>query len=190
MTSKSNKLASVGLLGKKRGMTRIFAEDGASLPVTVIEVTPNRICQLKSVKTDGYNAVRVVAGEKKQSHFNKPEAGLFAKTGVASGARLVEFRICEGDTFQAGDELTVALFEAGQSVDVSGISKGKGFQGTVKRWNFSTQDASHGNSLSHRVPGSTGMCQSPGRVFKGKKNARPHWWLPCDCAIFRDCAGG
>lgn len=165
------KRPSIGLLGKKRGMTRIFTEDGASLPVTVVEVDPNRISQLKTVEKDGYNAIQITAGSKKASRINKPRAGLFAKAGVDAGDRLLEFRTSGEEAYSVGDQLTVELFAAGQSVDVSGTSKGKGFQGTVKRWNFRTQDATHGNSLAHRAPGSTGMCQTPGRVFKGKKMA-------------------
>ena len=170
--SKQSKKSYLGLVGKKCGMTRIFTEDGVSLPVTVIEATPNRVCQLKTVETDGYNAVQITYGSVKPSRVNKPKAGLFAKAGVESGVKLREFRTFEENhDLKKGDNLTVDLFKAGQKVDVTGVSKGKGFQGTVKRWNFRTQDATHGNSLSHRAPGSTGMCQTPGRVFKGKKMA-------------------
>jgi len=170
MTNKSKRSA-VGLLGKKRGMTRIFTEEGASLPITVIEIDPNRIAQLKTVEKDGYSAIQVTAGSKKASRVNKPQAGQFAKAGVEAGYRFLEFRTTGEEEYKVGDSLTVELFSAGQSVDVSGTSKGKGFQGTVKRWNFRTQDTTHGNSLAHRAPGSTGMCQTPGRVFKGKKMA-------------------
>ena len=161
----------LGLVGKKAGMTRVFTEDGASVPVTVIEVTPNRVSQIKTTETDGYNAVQVTAGEKKASRVSKAAAGHFAKANVAAGDSLLEFRTDEIAELNVGDELTVERFEAGQIVDVTGQSKGKGFQGGVKRWNFSTQDATHGNSLSHRAPGSIGQCQTPGRVWKGKKMA-------------------
>lgn len=161
----------LGLVGKKAGMTRVFTEDGASVPVTVIEVTPNRVSQIKTTETDGYNAVQVTAGEKKASRVSKAAAGHFAKANVAAGDSLLEFRTDEVAELNVGDELTVERFEAGQIVDVTGQSKGKGFQGGVKRWNFRTQDATHGNSVSHRVLGSTGQNQTPGRVFKGKKMA-------------------
>ncbi|GAA0575770.1 50S ribosomal protein L3 [Halomonas salifodinae] len=162
----------IGLLGKKAGMTRVFTEDGASVPVTVIEVEPNRVTRVKSVDADGYAAVQVTTGSRKAKHLTKAQAGQFAKAGVEAGRTLMEFRLAEGDeTPEVGGELTVSLFEAGQKIDVTGTSKGKGFQGAVKRWNFRTQDNSHGNSLSHRAPGSIGMCQTPGRVFKGKKMA-------------------
>jgi len=161
----------LGLVGKKAGMTRVFTEEGASVPVTVIEITPNRVTQVKTVETDGYNALQVTAGEKKASRVSKAEAGHFAKASVTAGNTLVEFRADEASEFNVGDELSVERFEAGQIVDVTGTSKGKGFQGGVKRWNFSMQDATHGNSLSHRAPGSIGQCQTPGRVWKGKKMA-------------------
>ncbi|GKW49436.1 50S ribosomal protein L3 [Halomonas sp. NCCP-2165] len=162
----------IGLLGKKAGMTRVFTEDGASVPVTVIEVEPNRVTRVKSVEADGYAAVQVTTGSRKAKHLTKAQAGQFAKAGVEAGRTLMEFRLAEGDEApEVGGELTVSLFEAGQKIDVTGTSKGKGFQGAVKRWNFRTQDNSHGNSLSHRAPGSIGMCQTPGRVFKGKKMA-------------------
>lgn len=162
----------LGLIGRKVGMTRIFTEDGVSIPVTVIEATPNRVTQVKSEATDGYNALQVTAGEKKASRVNKPEAGHFAKAGVEAGRGLWEFRLSgdEGD-FEVGNEITVEVFNDVKKVDVTGTSKGKGFQGGVKRWNFSMQDATHGNSLSHRAPGSIGQNQSPGKVFKGKKMA-------------------
>jgi len=153
-------------------MTRVFTEDGASVPVTVIEVEPNRVTRVKSVESDGYAAVQVTTGSRKAKHLSKAQAGQFAKAGVEAGRSLMEFRLTEGvDALEVGGELTVSLFEAGQMVDVTGTSKGKGFQGAVKRWNFRTQDNTHGNSLSHRAPGSIGMCQTPGRVFKGKKMA-------------------
>ncbi|MBB3331894.1 large subunit ribosomal protein L3 [Halomonas campaniensis] len=153
-------------------MTRVFTEDGASVPVTVIEVEPNRVTRVKSVESDGYAAVQVTTGSRKAKHLSKAQAGQFAKAGIEAGRSLMEFRLAEGDEApEVGGELTVSLFEAGQMIDVTGTSKGKGFQGAVKRWNFRTQDNSHGNSLSHRAPGSIGMCQTPGRVFKGKKMA-------------------
>lgn len=162
----------IGLVGRKAGMTRVFTEEGASVPVTVIEVAPNRVTSVKSVESDGYAAIQVTAGSRKAKHLTKAQAGLYAKAGVEAGRSLMEFRLTEGDEApEVGGELTVSLFEAGQKVDVTGTSKGKGFQGAVKRWNFRTQDATHGNSLSHRAPGSIGMCQTPGRVFKGKKMA-------------------
>lgn len=162
----------IGLVGKKSGMTRVFTEDGVSVPVTVIEVSPNRVTQVRTLEKDGYAAIQVTSGERKAKHLTKAEAGHFAKAGVAAGNGLVEFRLAEGDESpEVGGELNVSLFEAGQKIDVTGTSKGKGFQGAVKRWNFRTQDASHGNSLSHRAPGSIGQCQTPGRVFKGKKMA-------------------
>ncbi|MDN3521573.1 50S ribosomal protein L3 [Halomonas ramblicola] len=162
----------IGLVGKKAGMTRVFTEDGASVPVTVIEVEPNRVTRVKSVESDGYAAVQVTTGSRKAKHLAKAQAGQFAKAGVEAGRSLMEFRLAEGDEApEVGGELTVSLFEAGQLIDVTGTSKGKGFQGAVKRWNFRTQDNSHGNSLAHRAPGSIGMCQTPGRVFKGKKMA-------------------
>lgn len=161
----------IGLVGRKVGMTRIFTEDGVSIPVTVIEVEANRVTQVKSVETDGYNAIQVTTGAKKVSRVTKPEAGHFAKAGVEAGRGLWEFRLNDGDTFTVGSELKVDIFSEVKLVDVTGTSKGKGFAGTVKRWNFRTQDMTHGNSLSHRVPGSIGQNQTPGRVFKGKKMA-------------------
>ena len=161
----------IGLVGKKCGMTRIFTEDGASVPVTVVEVDPNRVTQVKTLDVDGYNAIQVTTGAKKSSRIIKPEAGHFAKAKVEAGRGLWEFRTEEGISFELGQLIGVDLFEQGQKVDVTGQSKGKGFQGGVKRWNFHMQDATHGNSLSHRAPGSIGQCQTPGRVFKGKKMA-------------------
>lgn len=162
----------IGIVGRKSGMTRIFTEDGASVPVTVIEVTPNRVTQVKSVEVDGYASVQVTAGERKTSRVSKPQAGHFSKANTMAGAALWELRSDDSDeTFEVGAEITVSRFEAGQVVDVTGTSKGKGFQGGIKRWNFSMQDATHGNSLSHRAPGSIGQCQTPGRVWKGKKMA-------------------
>lgn len=159
----------LGLVGRKAGMTRIFTEEGVSVPVTVIEITPNRVAQIKTTETDGYNAVQVTAGAKKASRVTKAQAGHFAKANVEAGNSLLEFRTDEVSEFNVGDELTVERFIAGQIVDVTGTSKGKGFQGGIKRWNFHMQDATHGNSLSHRSNGSIGQCQTPGRVWKGKK---------------------
>lgn len=161
----------IGLVGKKMGMTRIFTEDGVSIPVTVIEIEANRVTQVKSLETDGYRAVQVTTGAKKANRVTKPEAGHFAKAGVEAGRGLWEFRLAEGQEFTAGQEISVEIFADVKKVDVTGTSKGKGFAGTVKRWNFRTQDATHGNSLSHRVPGSIGQNQTPGKVFKGKKMA-------------------
>jgi large subunit ribosomal protein L3 len=162
----------IGLVGRKSGMTRVFTEDGSSIPVTVIEVEPNRVTQVKDADSDGYRAIQVTAGARRANRISKSEAGHFAKAGVEAGRGLWEFRLGEDDdTPEVGAEFTVETFEAGQKVDVAGKSKGKGFQGAVKRWNFSTQDATHGNSLAHRAPGSIGQCQTPGRVFKGKKMA-------------------
>jgi large subunit ribosomal protein L3 len=152
-------------------MTRIFTEDGVSVPVTVIEMEPNRVTSIKTVETDGYAAVQVTTGSKKANRLSKPEAGHFAKAGVEAGRGLWEFRLNGDEEINVGDSLTVERFEAGQKIDVTGQSKGKGFQGGVKRWNFRTQDMTHGNSVSHRAPGSIGQCQTPGRVFKGKKMA-------------------
>ncbi|KLV02609.1 50S ribosomal protein L3 [Photobacterium aquae] len=161
----------IGLIGRKVGMTRVFTEDGVSIPVTVVEVEANRVSQVKSVETDGYNAIQVTTGTKKANRVSKPEAGHFAKAGVEAGRGLWEFRLENNEEFAVGAELTVELFNEVKKVDVTGTSKGKGFQGAVKRWNFRTQDMTHGNSLSHRAPGSIGQCQTPGRVFKGKKMA-------------------
>lgn len=164
---------SIGLVGRKCGMTRIFTEEGASVPVTVIEMQPNRVTQIKSKEVDGYSALQVTMGQKPASRVNKPMAGVFAKAGVAAGDGLWEFRFDEttGNAVAVGQEIKVDIFSIGQAVDVSGISKGKGFAGTVKRHNFRTQDATHGNSVSHRVPGSIGQRQTPGRVFPGKRMA-------------------
>lgn len=159
----------IGIVGKKAGMTRIFTEDGKSVAVTVLEATPNRVTQVKTAETDGYSALQITYGEKKASRLTKAEAGHFAKANVQAGRGIIEFRTAEEKA--VGDELTVEQFEAGQKIDVTSTSKGKGFQGGVKRWNFSMQDATHGNSLSHRVLGSIGQCQTPGRVWKGKKMA-------------------
>jgi len=163
----------MGLVGRKCGMTRVFTEDGASVPVTVIEAQPNRITQVKTVETDGYRALQVSAGSRRASRVRKPAAGHFAAAKVDAGDLTMEFRLDDADTgeFVAGNELKVDLFEAGQKVDVTGVSKGKGFAGVVKRWHFAGGDATHGNSLSHRTPGSIGQRQTPGRVFKNMKMA-------------------
>ena len=159
-----------GIVGRKCGMTRIFTEDGVSVPVTVIEVEPNRVTQVKTVDVDGYAAVQVAVGSRRPSRVSKAAAGHFAKAGVGAGRGLWELPL-DGEAPAVGAELTVTAFTDGQMVDVTGQSRGKGFQGVIKRWNFSMQDATHGNSLSHRAPGSIGQNQSPGRVFKGKKMA-------------------
>jgi large subunit ribosomal protein L3 len=161
----------IGVVGRKAGMTRIFTEDGASIPVSVVEVLPNRITQIKTDETDGYRAIQVTTGKRRESRVTKPMAGHFAKAGVESGRGLWEFRISgdEADEMQVGGEVGIGMFAAGQKIDVIGRSIGKGFQGGIKRHNFSSQDMSHGNSLSHRSNGSIGMCQTPGRVIKGKK---------------------
>lgn len=163
----------IGLVGRKVGMTRVFTEDGTSIPVTVIEATPNRVTQLRTEETDGYRALQVTAGTKKANRINKAEAGHFAKAGVEAGRTLVEFRLeeNEGADIEVGSEITVEIFNDTKKIDVTGTSKGKGFQGAIKRWNFSSQRMTHGNSLSHRAPGSIGQNQSPGKVFKGKKMA-------------------
>ena len=161
----------IGLVGRKSGMSRIFLDSGESVPVTVIEVTPNRVTQIKTSETDGYSAVQVTAGACKVSRLSKAETGHFAKAQVEPGRGLWEFRAEDVSELNVGDELKVDRFEEGQKVDVCGQSKGKGFQGGVKRHNFQMQDATHGNSLSHRAPGSIGQCQTPGRVWKGKKMA-------------------
>ena len=161
----------IGVVGRKVGMTRVFTDDGASLPVTVIEVEPNRITQLKTLGTDGYRAVQVTTGSRRASRVTKPMAGHFAKAGTEAGRGLWEFRLTdnEGEDFATGGEIKVDIFEAGQKVDVQGTSIGKGFAGVIKRYHFAMQDATHGNSLSHRAPGSIGQNQTPGRVFPGKK---------------------
>ena len=163
----------MGLVGRKRGMTRVFTDEGDSIPVTVIEAQPNRITQVKTVDTDGYRALQVSAGSRKASRVSKPEAGHFAAAKVEAGDLMAEFRIDEADEseYETGGEIKVDLFAEGQKVDVIGTSIGKGFAGAVKRHHFSMQDATHGNSLAHRAPGSIGQNQTPGRVFKGKKMA-------------------
>lgn len=161
----------IGVIGRKAGMTRVFTEDGVSVPVTVIQVEPNRVTQVKTGARDGYRALQVTTGSRRHSRVTRPEAGHFAKAGAEPGRGLWELRLADGDgdELEVGAELGVDQFEAGQRIDVSGTTKGRGFAGTVKRHNFRTQDASHGNSLSHRVPGSIGQMQDPGHVWKGKK---------------------
>lgn len=161
----------IGVVGRKVGMTRIFTEDGVAIPVSVVEVLPNRITQIKTLENDGYQSIQVTTGSRRASRVTRPMSGHFAKAGVEAGRGLWEFRI-EGEEvadLKVGDELSVKMFEAGQKVDVRGKTIGKGFQGGIKRHHFSMQDATHGNSLSHRSNGSIGMCQTPGRVIKGKK---------------------
>jgi large subunit ribosomal protein L3 len=161
----------VGLVGRKAGMSRVFTEDGRSVPVTLIEASPNRIVQVKTRDADGYSAIQVTAGSKRAALVAKPAAGHFAKAKVEAGRGLWEFRVADDavDGYEIGSEIKADIFEVGQIVDVAGVTKGKGFQGTIKRWNFTMGDATHGNSLSHRSPGSIGQRQTPGRVFKGKK---------------------
>ena len=167
----SAKKYSIGIVGRKAGMSRMFTEDGKSIPVTLIEATPNRITQVKTVETDGYSALQVTAGVKRASLLSKPAAGHLAKAKVEAGRGLWELRV-EADqigVYELGGEIKADIFSEGQIVDVQGVTKGKGFQGTIKRWNFKMGDATHGNSLSHRAPGSIGQRQTPGRVFPGKK---------------------
>jgi large subunit ribosomal protein L3 len=160
-----------GLVGRKCGMTRVFTEDGVSIPVTVIEVEPNRVTQVKTPEVDGYSAVQVTVGTRRTSRVNKAAAGHFAKAEVGAGRGLWELKFKDPNGLKLGDSISVSVFADIKIVDVTGQSRGKGFQGVIKRWNFSMQDATHGNSLSHRAPGSIGQNQSPGRVFKGKKMA-------------------
>lgn len=163
----------LGLIGRKAGMTRVFVDSGESIPVTVIEVLPNRITRVRTAEADGYTAIQVTAGVVKTNRLSKAEAGHFAAAGVEPGRGLWEFRAEAADLagLKAGDSITVERFVPGQKIDVTGVSRGKGYQGAIKRWNFSMQDATHGNSRAHRAPGSIGQRQSPGRVFKGKKMA-------------------
>jgi len=162
---------SIGIVGRKCGMTRVFTEDGVSVPVTVIEVEANRVSQVKTPEVDGYRALQITTGERRASRVTKPQAGHFAKAGVEAGRGVWEFRLNEGEGegVTIGSEIKADIFEAGQKIDVTGTSIGKGFAGTVKRHHFAMKDATHGNSLSHRTPGSIGQNQTPGRVFKGKK---------------------
>lgn len=163
----------IGVIGRKAGMTRLFSEEGGSIPVTVIEVQPNRVSQVKSEETDGYRAIQVAFGSRRASRVTKPMAGHYAKAGVEAGEVLREFRLeaGEGADLDVGAEISVSIFEPGQKVDVRGVTKGRGFAGAIRRHHFSGQDTTHGNSLSHRAPGSIGQNQTPGRVFKGKKMA-------------------
>jgi large subunit ribosomal protein L3 len=163
----------IGVIGRKAGMTRIFTDAGETIPVTVIEVPPNRVSQVKSAETDGYRAVQVAFGSRRASRVTKPLAGHFAKAGIEAGESLREFRLDDGEggDLAVGQEISVGIFEAGQKVDVRGVTKGRGFAGGVRRHNFRTQDATHGNSVSHRAPGSIGQNQTPGRVWKGKRMA-------------------
>ena len=163
----------IGVVGKKSGMTRLFAEEGTSVPVTVISVEPNRVTQIKTPESDGYHALQVTTGFAKSNRVTKAMAGHFAKARAVAGRGLWEFRLSEPPdaAIGTGTEINADQFEAGQKVDVSAVSKGKGYAGTIKRWNFGTQGWTHGNSGAHRVPGSIGQCQTPGRVFKGKKMA-------------------
>lgn len=164
----------IGIVGRKCGMSRVFTENGESVPVSVIEVEANRVTQVKTRDNDGYDAIQVTTGSKRAALVNKPKAGHFAKAKTGAGRGLWEFRLNADDVgkYQLGAEITAdVVFSAGQIVDVSGVTRGKGFAGTIKRWNFSMGDATHGNSLSHRSPGSIGQRQTPGRVFKGKKMA-------------------
>ena len=163
----------IGLIGRKAGMSRVFTDEGGSVPVTVVEILPNRVTQVRSEEADGYRALQVTTGARRANRVSKAMKGHFAKAGVEAGRGVWEFRLDdgEGEEIKAGDEINVDIFEAGQYVDVSGLTQGKGFQGGIKRHNFSHQDYTHGNSVSHRAPGSTGQNQTPGRVFKGKKMA-------------------
>jgi large subunit ribosomal protein L3 len=162
---------SLGLVGRKVGMTRIFAEDGTSIPVTVLDVSNNRVTQIKTPEVDGYSAVQVTFGKRRASRVTKPAAGHLAKAGVEAGEVTKEFRVGQDQltSYKAGDVIAVSIFQAGQKVDVSGTSIGKGYAGAIKRHNFSSQRASHGNSVSHNAPGSIGMAQDPGRIFPGKR---------------------
>ncbi|MBP8868144.1 MAG: 50S ribosomal protein L3 [Propionivibrio sp.] len=164
---------SLGLVGRKVGMTRIFTDDGVSVPVTVLDVSNNRVAQIKTPENDGYSAIQVAFGKRRPSRVNKSMAGHLAKAGVEAGNLLKEFTVTaeELTTLKPGDQLSVSIFAVGQKVDVTGQTIGKGFQGGIKRHHFSSQRASHGNSVSHNAPGSIGMCQDPGRVFPGKKMA-------------------
>jgi large subunit ribosomal protein L3 len=164
---------SLGLVGRKVGMTRIFAEDGQAIPVTVLDVSNNRVTQIKTPDADGYAAVQVTFGKRRASRVGKPAAGHLAKAGVEAGHVFREFRVTADQlaSFKPGDVVSVAIFQAGQMVDVTGTSQGKGFAGAIKRHHFSSNRASHGNSVSHNAPGSIGMAQDPGRVFPGKRMA-------------------
>ena len=162
---------SIGLIGKKQGMTRLFTPEGDSYAVSVVSVKPNIVTQIKSEEIDGYSSIQVTTGEKSEKHIKRPLIGHYKKSSISPGDGLWEFRVASQDieNISVGSQLNIDIFEEGQKVDVQGKSKGKGFAGTVKRWNFKMQDASHGNSISHRAPGSIGQCQTPGKVWKGKK---------------------
>jgi large subunit ribosomal protein L3 len=162
-------MMSIGVVGKKIGMTRIFTDEGGSVPVTVIEVQPNVVTQVKSQSSDGYDAIQVTTGTRKATRVNKASAGHFAKAGVSAGRGLWEFRLDAGHEYAVGGEIGANIFSAGQKIDVTGVSIGKGYAGVLKRYHFAGKDATHGNSINHRTPGSIGQCQTPGRVFKGKK---------------------
>jgi large subunit ribosomal protein L3 len=161
----------IGIVGRKAGMTRIIKDDGVTVPVTVILVEPNRVTQVKTVENDGYRALQITTGSRRASRVTRPKAGHFAKAGTEAGRKVWEFRLAdgEGEDLEPGSEIKVEMFEEGQRVDVTGTSIGKGYAGVIKRYNFHMQDATHGNSISHRAPGSIGQCQTPGRVFRGKK---------------------
>ena len=159
----------ISLLGRKVGMTRIYNEDGSATPVTVLEMAPNKVSQVKSLEVDGYTAIQLVAGSKKASRVNKAQAGHFSKANTEAGSQICESRVDSVDDYELGSEVKVDIFEEGQLIDVTGTSKGKGFAGVLKRYNFAGKDATHGNSINHRTPGSIGQNQTPGRVFKGKK---------------------
>jgi len=159
----------ISLLGRKVGMTRIYNEDGSATPVTVLEMTPNKVSQVKSLEVDGYTAIQLVAGSKKSSRVNKAQAGHFSKANTEAGSQVCESRVNNIEDYMLGSEISVDIFEEGQLIDVTGTSKGKGYAGVLKRYNFAGKDATHGNSINHRTPGSIGQNQTPGRVFKGKK---------------------
>ena len=181
---------SIGLVGRKCGMSRVFTDDGRSVPVTLIEATPNRVTQVKTTETDGYSAVQVTAGSKRAALVNKPQAGHYAKAKVEAGRGLWEFRVdvAEAAKFSVGGEIKAdEVFSVGQVVDVAGITKGKGFQGTIKRHHFTMGDATHGNSLSHRAPGSIGQRQTPGRVFPGKKMSGHLGDVTSRCRTSKSC---
>jgi len=161
----------IGIVGRKAGMTRLFTDDGDSVPVTVVEVEPNRVTKIKTIESDGYRAVQVTTGSRRPSRVNKPSAGQYSKANTEPGRGLWEFRLADGEDVEAGSTIGVDIFSQGQRVDVTGTTIGKGFAGVIKRHNFHMQDATHGNSLSHRAPGSIGQNQTPGRVWKGKKMA-------------------
>lgn len=160
---------SIGLLGSKIGMTRVYNDDGGVVPVTVLEMLPNKVSQVKTVESDGYSAVQLTVGAKKKSKVNKPEAGHFSNSSVESGVFTRESRLDDVAQYEVGSEITLDIFEPGQKVDVTGVTIGKGYAGVLKRYNFAGKDATHGNSINHRTPGSIGQNQTPGRVFKGKK---------------------